>query len=119
MLPWLVFSFMAVIDFGLCIYGLIGAQDAARIGAVWGSANSTNANSSGFTSTACTYAKAELSVTTCGATGPLNVTTATSTVGGLPAVKVTVTYNVNLLGIPLIMPQSLSISRAVVLPIRN
>ena len=129
MLPWLVFSFMAVIDFAFCIYGLIATQDAARIGAIWGSANSNNAQSTSFASTACTYALAELqdapnvgtSVTTCGGTSPVSVTTQylASGADNLPAVTVSVTYKVNLLGIPLIMPQSLSIGRKVQLPIRN
>ncbi len=128
MLPWLVFSFMAIINFAFCIYGLIATQNAARIGAVWGSANSTNAHSTSFTSTACTYALAELqgapnvgtSITTCGGSSPVSVTaTPLSGADGLPAVQVSVTYTVQLMRIPAIMPASLSITRAVELPVRN
>jgi hypothetical protein len=120
---------MAVLDFGFCIYGLIATQNAARIGAIWGSANSTNAQSASFTSTACTYALAELqnapnmgaTVTTCGGTSPVSVTASYLASGAdqLPAVTVAVTYRVSLLAIPGIMPASLSILRRVQLPVRN
>jgi hypothetical protein len=120
---------MAVLDFGFCAYGLIATQDAARIGAVWGSATSANAQSSSLSTEACSYALAELryapnvgaSVTTCGGSSPVSVsaTYAASGAGQLPTVSVTVTYTVTLLAIPHIMPASLAITRTVQLPVRN
>jgi len=131
LLPWIVFSFMAVLDFGCCAYGLIATQNAARAGAMWGAANSSNAGGGAtLTSTACNYALAELkyapgvsvSVTTCTGTSPIRVTaTDMPTTGsdGGHSVKVSVTYTVALLAIPLMMPGSLAITRAVELPVRN
>lgn len=94
---------------------------------MWGAATSANASSGSLTSTACQFALDSLqyapgvgtSVTTCGGTSPVSVTTSTSTAGSLSTVQVTVTYTLNLLAIPGLMPGSLAISRTVQLPVRN
>jgi hypothetical protein len=119
MLPWIVFSFIAVLDFGFCSYALIATQNAARIAATWGAANSTNA--SNISSMACTYAAPEFTyaptpATACG--GALSVSTSTSSVGSLSTVRVAVTYTVKLLAIPGLMPGSLAITRTVQMPVR-
>ena len=127
LLPWMVFSFASVLDFGFAAYGLIATQNAARIAAMWGSATSANATSSNFASTACQYALDSLqyapqvgtSVNSCGGTSPVAVTTATSAVGTLTTVQVTVTYTLKLLSIPGVMPGTIAISRTVQLPVRN
>lgn len=128
LLPWMVFSFIGVLDFGCSAYAMIATQNAARIGAMWGAANSTNAQSgSTFTTEACTYALDELqyapnmaSVSTCGGTSPVSVTAtyAASGADALPTVTVAVTYTVTLLGIPGVMPGSLAITRSVQMPVR-
>jgi hypothetical protein len=129
LLPWMVVSFIAVLDFGFCAYGLIATQDAARIGATWGSASSANAQNANFQSTVCTYARKALlyapnvgtSVTSCGGTSPISVsaTYAASGADQLPTVTVAVTYQVNLMAVPGISPSSLSIVRSVQMPVRN
>lgn len=127
LLPWMVFSFIGVMDFGYSAYAMIATQNAARIGAMWGAANSTNAQSGSFTTEACTYALDELqyapnmaSVSTCGGTSPVSVTAtyAASGADGLPTVTVGVTYTVTLLAIPGVMPGSLAITRSVQMPVR-
>jgi beta-lactamase class A len=119
MLPWIVFSFLAVLDFGFCAYGLIATQNAARIAATWGAANATNA--ANISSNACSYAAPEFTyaptpVTACGAN--LSVTASTATVGSLSIVQVAVTYTLNLLPIPGIVPASLAITRTVKMAVR-
>jgi Flp pilus assembly protein TadG len=128
MLPWMVFSFIAVLDFGFTSYSMIATQNAARVGAMWGAASSTNAQSGGtFTTKACTYALDELEyapgmngVSTCGGTSPVSVTATYSASGAaaMPTVTVSVTYTVTLLAIPAMMPSSLAITRSVQLPVR-
>jgi len=122
LLPWIVFSFIAILDFGFCAYAIIATQNAARIGAAWGAASSANATSANLTTKACAYAVAELQyaptpVTACGAA--LSVTASNPTVGSLSTVEVSVTYTVTLLAIPGMMPGSLAITRTVQLPVRN
>lgn len=120
---------MAVLDFGFSAYGLIATQNAARVAAMWGSATSANAQSASLTTTACSYALDELryapnvgtGVTTCGTSGPVNITASYLASGAdqRPAVSVTVTYKLALMAIPGLMPSTLSISRSVQLPVRN
>jgi Flp pilus assembly protein TadG len=132
MLPWMVFSFIAVLDFGFASYSMIATQNAARVGAMWGAASSTNAQSGGtFTTKACTYALDELEyapgmngVSTCGGTSPVSVTATYAASGSglaaaasMPTVTVSVTYTVTLLAIPAMMPSSLAITRSVQLPV--
>jgi hypothetical protein len=128
LIPWLVLSFIGILDFGFCAYGLIATQDAARSGAVWGSATSANAQSANLSTRACTYALKELqyapnmsSVTTCGGSSPVSVlaTYSSTGLGGVPTVSVAVTYSVTLMPIPQIMPATLAITRTIQLPVRN
>jgi hypothetical protein len=129
LLPWLVISFMAVLDFGFCAYGLIATQNAARIGAAWGSATSANAQSSNLSTKVCGYAIDALqyapnvgsSVTTCAGSSPIRVSTTYNAQGAdnLPTLTVTVTYTVTLMAIPGISPSSLGIVRTVQSPVRN
>jgi hypothetical protein len=129
MIPWLVITFMAVLDFGFCAYGLIATQNAARIGAAWGTAASANAQSASLSTKVCGYAVGELqyapnvgtSVTTCSGTSPIRVATQYNASGsdGSPTLTVTVTYTVTLMAIPGITPATMPIVRSVELPVRN
>lgn len=119
LLPWIALSFTSVMDFGFCAYGLIATQDAARIAATWGAANPTNA--AAISSHACGYAApsfayAPTPVTACGTN--LSVSTSASTVGSLSTVQVSVTYTMNLLAIPGLLPGSFAITRTVKMPVR-
>jgi hypothetical protein len=129
LLPWIVFSFVAVLDFGFSAYGLIATQNAARVGAMWGAISSANAQSSSLSTNACSYALDELryapnvgtSVTTCGASQPVSVSVSYLSSGAdqRPCVSVSVTYRLTLLAIPGLVPSSLAITRTVQLPVRS
>jgi Flp pilus assembly protein TadG len=124
--PMLFFLFAGVFDMGIFCYALIETQNAARIGALYTSSQSTFAGSS---SGACKYVLIELSTmpnssqfpAACSA-APLQVT-AVSTTGpdGLPASTVTVSYRtieVPVLPIPGFTRQ-LTISRTVQMKVRT
>jgi len=106
MLPWIFLLFIAVFDFGLYAYSAISVENAARVAALHTSSNSQLANDS---TTACFYAVQELQKASNVAwlpsnyscTGaPLRVTAAATTVNGVPASQVTVTYQA-VAGIPI------------------
>jgi hypothetical protein len=121
MLPWLVITFISILDFGFCAYSLIATENAARVVAMYGAASS--ANLANIASVKCGYAADELKyaptpVTGCGTS--LSVTTSSNTnFSAFTEVQVTVVYTVNLMGIPGIMPGSFTISRTVTLPVRS
>lgn len=134
LIPWFVLSFIGVLDFGFCAYGLIATQNAARTGAAWGSATSANASNlssgqSAAVTKVCTYAYEALqyapnvtsSASTCPSNGPIQVSTTYNASGAdnLPTLSVTVTYKVTLMAVPGISPSSLTISRTVQSPVRN
>jgi hypothetical protein len=124
-----VVSFIAILDFGFSAYALIATQNAARIAATWGSASS--ANQTALTSSlACgTYALPEFlyaptPVSACGSS--LTATPASGSIGAagngageIPYVQVAVGYTVNLIAIPGLMPDSLTITRTVAMPVRQ
>ncbi|MGD1070725.1 MAG: TadE family protein [Bryobacteraceae bacterium] len=125
LLPWMVFSFIGVLDFGCAAYAMIATQNAARVGAMWGAAANATTGAT-FTSKACNYALGELkyapnmaSVSTCTTPSPVSVTATSTSSGadGLPTVTVSVTYTVSLLSIPGLMPGSLAITRSVQMPV--
>jgi hypothetical protein len=121
MLPWLVLTFAAILDFGACAYALIATENAARVVAMYGAASSGNL--ANIANVKCGYAADELKyaptpVTGCGTA--LSVTTSSNTTfSAFTEVQVTVTYTVSLVSIPGIMPGSLAISRTVSLPVRS
>jgi hypothetical protein len=130
MVPWIVVAFMALLDCGFCIYGLIATQNAARTIAAWGTATHTNAqNIATETTTLCNYAIGALqyapnvgtSVNSCTGSSPIRVTPTYNATGsdGSPTLTVSVTYTVTLMAIPGISPSSLAITRQVELPVRN
>lgn len=130
LLPWIVVSFMAVLDFGFSAYALIATQNAARIAATWGAASSTNFNAL-TSSTACsTYALPEFKyaptpVTACGSSLSATASNVNSIGTGSPAgvvlqyEQVSVGYTVNLIAIPGLMPSSITITRTVSMPVRQ
>ena len=119
MLPWILLLFIAVFDFGFYVYSAISVENAARVAALHTSSNSHLANDS---TTACFYALQELQKgsnvawlpSNFSCTGsPLRVTAAATTVNGMPASQVTVTYQA-VAGIPIPwFPGLYSITRAV------
>lgn len=122
LLPWIVVSFMAVLDFGFSAYALIATQNAARVAATWGSASSANRDAL-TSSVACgTYALplfkyAPTPVTACGSS--LSATSTPYSIGSIDYVQVAVGYTVNLMAIPGIMPGSITITRTVAMPVRQ
>ena len=121
LIPWLVFTFVSILDFGFSTYSLIATQNAARVVAMYGAASSTNL--ANIANVKCSYAADELKyaptpVTGCGTA--LSVTTSSNTnFAAFTEVQVTVTYTVNLMAIPGMMPGTLAISKTVTLPVRS
>jgi Flp pilus assembly protein TadG len=123
-LPYLIFAFVGIFDWGNYAWALMKTSDAARVATVYTSSSSaTAANSSG----ACTYVLAEMAdapnlsgVTTCSAS-PLTVTAAEVTgPDGNNASQVTVAYQtVYLIPIPGLLPGQLTITRVVEIPVRS
>jgi Flp pilus assembly protein TadG len=130
MIPWIVVAFMALLDFGFCIYGMIATENAARTIAAWGTATHTNAQNIGSeTSTLCNYAIGALqyapnvgtSVSSCTGASPIRVSATYNASGSdsSPTLTVAVTYTVTLMAVPGVSPSSLAITRTVELPVRN
>jgi Flp pilus assembly protein TadG len=129
LVPWVVFSFVAAFNFGIFAYALISTQNAARSAAMYAAQSLTVAQSGSIVSQVCPYALGELvdapgvgtGVNTCTGT-PVTVTVTAKTpgAGNMNTVQVSVTYNtMQLIPLPGLMAGSLSITRAVEMPIRN
>jgi hypothetical protein len=126
LMPWYVFLFVGAYDYGFYAYGLIATQSAARVAAMYCSGSSSLASS--CSSSACTYALDQLqnmpnvgtSLNSCTAS-PVDVTT--SVVSGpdsASASQVTVQYTTpQLIPIPGLLPNSLTISRTVVMRVAS
>ena len=121
LMPWYAFLFVGAYDYGFYAYGLIATQSAARVAAMYCSGSTSLA--SNCSTQACTYALDQLQnmpnlggVSTCTAS-PVNVTT--SMVSGpdsANAAQVNVRYTTpQLIPIPGLLPNSLTISRTVVM----
>ena len=116
MAPWIFLLFIAVFDFGFYVYAAISVENAARVAALHTSSNRQLAADS---ATACFYALQELQktgntggLTSCGRS-PLQVQAAATTVNGVPASRVTVTYE-TVPGIPIPwFPDRYTITRVV------
>jgi Flp pilus assembly protein TadG len=131
MLPWMILSFIGAFDFGAAGYALISAESAARSAANWGAASTTTANSSGFSTIACSYALDGLrfapgvgaSTTVCTGSSKVRAVTVynpvSSSYSPIPTVKVTVSYQVSMVPFPGIIPSSIWVNRAVELPLRS
>jgi Flp pilus assembly protein TadG len=117
--PWYIFLFVGAIDYGFYSYGLVAAQNAARISAMYCSASSATCSSS---TVACGYALDQLrgmpnvgtALSTCSAS-PLVVTPSVITgIDGASATSVTVTYtSPQMIPIPGVLPGQLTITRTV------
>jgi len=122
-LPFLLFTFVGVFDWGNYSWALMKTEGAARLAALYTSSSSSTATDS---TGACTYALAELSdasniagKTAC--TSPLTVTAAAVTgPDGNNASQVTVSYQtVALIPIPGLLPGQMTITRAVTMMLRS
>jgi Flp pilus assembly protein TadG len=120
MLPWIVFLFIGVLDFGFFSYAAISVENAARVAALYTANNGPGAvtDSAG----ACYYVLEELQnaanmgtgVSNCGGQSPVVVTAAAATVGGQPASQVSVTYKaLPMIPIPGILRGTFSFTRIV------
>jgi Flp pilus assembly protein TadG len=125
LMPWYVFLFAGAIDFGFYSFGLIAAQNAARVAAMYCAGSSSAAVDSYV---ACQYSLGQFrimpnipaSLQTCGA-APLVVTPSLITgADGASATSVTVTYTTpQLIPIPGLLPGQLTISRTVQMKLRS
>src|SRR5579863_6644561 len=129
LMPWYAFLFVGAYDYGFYAYGLIATQSAARVAAMYCSGSTSLATNCttpplpGVAPPGCTYALDQLKnmpnvsgVTTCQAS-PLNVTS--SMISGpdsANAAQVTVQYTTpQLIPIPGLLPNQLTISRTVLM----
>ncbi len=125
LMPWYVFLFVGVFDFGFYSYSLIAAESAARVAALYCATDSATATDS---STACGYALDQLrnlpnigyGMSTCAAS-PLTVTASVwSGPDGNNGTSVTVSYTTpQLIPIPGLLPGQLTINRTVMMPLRG
>ena len=127
LLPWYMFLFVGVYDWGFYAHALISTESAARVAATYtASSAGTAADSTG----ACTYALEELRIvanitsamTTC-ASAPI-VVTATAVNGasadGQPASQVAVTYTtLQLIPIPGLLMSKATFYRVVQMRLRS
>lgn len=94
--PWIFFLFIGVLDFGFYAYSVISTQNAARVAALYTSANSISADNQAM---ACAYAKGEMialpNIDAASACLSGNLVVAAQSVAGpdsYPASRVSVTY---------------------------
>jgi Flp pilus assembly protein TadG len=125
-MPWYVFLFIGVFDFGFYGYSLTALEDGVRVAALNASQNSTVAASS---ATACTYVVGSLknlpnigtSVTTCTAS-PLTVSASYGAAAGPdggPATTISATYTSPLLvSIPNLIPSQITTTRTLQMRVR-
>lgn len=124
LMPWYVFLFVGVFDFGFYSYSLIATESAARVAALYCATDSGKATDS---ATACNFALDQLrnlpnvgsGVVTCNGS-PLTVTaSAWSGPDGNSGTSVLVTYTTpQLIPIPGLLPGQLTINRTVKMPLR-
>jgi TadE-like protein len=116
MMPWLLFLFVGVFDFGFYAYALIATQNAARAVAVHNSIS--KAAASDPDGSGCQIAIFELQTAAYGRAMagygalPLQVTSTPEKINGIDAAKVVVTYqSAVLIPIPGLLPGQLTITR--------
>jgi Flp pilus assembly protein TadG len=123
--PWLIFLFVAAVDWGFYTYSLISTQAAARVGAVYAS---SSPGATADTASVCLYALEQLrkmpnvgSVSSCAngtgvtSSSPVGISVASLTgTDGKPAVQVSVTYQTPIF-IPLMtsLPKQATITRTI------
>lgn len=123
-LPWVLFLFVWILDYGFYTYAAIGLQSASRAA---GMVTGSNANLVAATSVACLYARQELAAMPNSSSfdancisGPVRVIASPVTIGspGLPATRVSVTYQtVPMIPIPGFMMGRMSLTRTVTVPV--
>lgn len=119
LLPWILFLFVGTFDLGFYYYSLINTENAARV-AAWYTSQSTSTSTD--STTACTYALAELqimpnvgtSVTTCSASPVVLSATQVTGTDGSEAAQVTVSYtSPQLIPIPGVLPGQYTFNKTV------
>ena len=123
LMPWFIFLFVGAFDWGFYAHALISVQSAARVAALYGSSASSGNVSA---TAACTYVLGELkvvsnvsNVASCSAS-PVQVTRSCTTLGGLNAVQMAVTYQtMTLIPIPGLLNNQFSLYRSTELPMQN
>ena len=98
--PWIIFLFIGVLDWGFYAHAVITLENATRAAAVYASGSSTAYTETGNLCTILLNEMASLSnmqsVTTCGGTSPVSLSstqlTGSDSPDGNTAVKMSVTY---------------------------
>jgi len=123
MMPWLIFLFVGVFDWGFYSHALISIESAARVAALYGSsASGGNVSASAICSRVLDELKISANtsgISTCMAL-PVIVTPSCTTTAGLNAVQVAVTYQtLQLIPIPDLLTGQATLHRVVQIPMRN
>lgn len=130
LMPWYVFLFVGALDWGFFAHGLISTAGAARVVALYTSADSSKtAVTSTNTTNTCTLALDELrfaandpnTQTTCGGTSSVSVSYGPVTgVDGGSATSVTVTYKtLQLIPIPGVLGNQFTFTKTVQMRLRS
>ncbi len=125
LLPWYMFLFVGVFDWGYYAHALISTESAARVAAQYASGSSSTA---GDSAGVCTFALEELRIVpnigtsnVCGGSTPVTVTTSAITgPDGQPAAQVTVQYTtMQLIPIPGLLRNQATFYRVVQMRLRS
>ena len=126
LLPWIIFLFVGVYDWGFYAHALISAEDAARVAALY-AAN----NGGGGTTTACTLVLNEMSIsanvngvsscpTSVTDSNPVGVSLTCTTLDSVNAVQAAVTYRtLQLIPIPGLLAGKVTLYRVAEAPIKG
>jgi Flp pilus assembly protein TadG len=123
LMPWFIFLFVGAFDWGFYAHALISVESAARVAALYGSAASGGNVSA---TTACTYVLGELNVASnvvnvsnCSAS-PVQLSRTCTTLAGLNAVQMAVTYQtLSLIPIPGLLNSQFTLYRFTELPMQD
>jgi Flp pilus assembly protein TadG len=124
LVPWYLFLFVGVFDWGFYSHALISTAAAVRAAAIYTSKDATTA---GDQATACVYALNELRVTAnvpatsaCNADPVIVTATAVTGVDGKPATSVTVKYHtLSLIPIPGVLNKQFWITQTLQMRLRS
>lgn len=128
LLPWLIFLFVGAFDCGFFFHALVSTASAARVVALYTSADSSHTSSTGANDTAtCTLALEELrvvanvgsNVTTCTALPVIVTYSSVTGADGQPASSVTVQYQtLRLIPIPGLLSSQFTFTQTVQMRLR-
>jgi Flp pilus assembly protein TadG len=117
-MPWYVFLFVGLWDWGFYSHALVSVENAARVGAIYASASSTTAADS---TTVCAMVSRELALDlSFGTLSTCSTSLVTSGPDGSNAALVTVAYlTQQMIPIPGVLPGRATVTRSVEMRLRS